>query len=92
MAATSSSAVNSGVQKKKRTKVTDTRLSPRVAKALLQDDFYHRCRTSHDVIARKLPHRTPTAADLPVLHYDYYRLLLLLYAIIHDGSALYYKY
>jgi len=59
--------------KKKRTKVTDTRLSPRVARALLQDGLYHRSRSSLDLIGRK-QHRSqlpPPAADLtvPVAYY-----------------------
>ena len=65
---TSSSTVNAGPQKKKRTKVTDTRLSPRVARALLQDGFYHRSRPSIDLINRKRRPQFPlSAADLSVL-------------------------
>jgi len=60
--------VGAGPQKKKRTKVTDTRLSPRVARALLQDGLYHRNRSSLDLIGRK-QHRSQLpahAADLSV--------------------------
>jgi len=65
---TSSSTVNAGPQKKKRTKVTDTRLSPRVARALLQDGFYHRSRPLIDLINRKRRPQFPlSAADLSVL-------------------------
>jgi len=62
-------------QRKKRTKVTDTRLSPRVARALLQDGFYHRSRSSLELISRKQhrlqqqlpPQPQPATTDLTVL-------------------------
>jgi len=66
---TSSLTGSAGPQKKKRTKVTDTRLSPRVARALLQDGFYHRTRPSLDLNGRKQhpTHLPPTTADLSVV-------------------------
>ena len=79
---TSSSSVVAGSQKKKRTKVTDTRLSPRVARALLQDGFYHRIRPSLDLISRKQQHQQ-LPADLSVWPV-YWCNYVLFYSIIFE--------